>query len=716
MKREKMHVGIIGAGAISGIYLKNMTTLFSDTLKVVRIAARNLEHAEKRAAEFGPGIKACSTDQLLSDPEVEMVVVLTPVGTHAELIRRALLAGKHVYTEKTIADSPEKAAELLKLADEKGLWLGAAPDTFLGSALQTARKALDDGLLGEVNSFAISANRCNSVLLSMFSFLRQPGAGILYDYGVYYLTALVSLLGPIARVGGVTGTPYPRHVNIVPETPDYGKEMDTPNESQVSAVVQLRNGITGTFHIDADSNMRDEAFFAIYGTKGILYLTDANAFGGTVRYLPESPDFDTPVQPVELLPFSSYSENSRGIGPKDLADAVRENRTCRASKEMAYHVLEALTAVLRGGEQGSFQNVLSSCERPEPFPVHAIGAMNIGHASFNMKHADEMMHFYRDVLGMREQFSLRWGDLVKLLDMSRDHALKLGDGEQAEALRCRMEELKPVRDKKWLSYLKLAERQYVEFFWPEGGELRKISDRWANAGFCKLNFEVPSIKDIRDRLAAAGVGLDEDIHSTVDGSLEITVHDPDGNEVQFTEYPEADCARISMPSVPKDHSCSSVLYTTQVAYQVKDAVNMDRFYRLGLGFRKVDSLSFADRMAAETGGGERDLCARTQLEVLREKPWIDYYEVAPHQYIELFHAGGKALKEDRHLDDTCGYQHLCIEVADIQAAWDAVSLNGLVPDEPIRYGPDGAYQFWLTDPDGNRLELMQYTDEALHLK
>ncbi len=711
-----MRVGVIGAGAISGIYLKNMTTLFSDTLEVVCIAARNLAHAEKRASEYGPGIRACTVDELLADPAVELVVVLTPVGTHAELIHRALLAGKHVYTEKTIADSPDKAAELLKLADERGLWLGSAPDTFLGSALQTARKALDDGLAGEVNSFAISVNRCNSVLLSLFPFLRQPGAGILYDYGVYYLTALVSLLGPIARVGGIIGTPYPRHVNIVPGTPDFGKEMETPNESQVSAVVQLRSGITGTFHIDADSTMRDEAFFAIYGTKGILYLTDANAFGGTVRFLPESPDYETPIQPIALLPFSSYSDNSRGIGPKDLAEAVRENRPCRASKEMAFHVLEALTAILRGGSQGTFLDVLSDCKRPEPFPVHPIGAMNIGHASFNMMHADEMMHFYGDLLGMREQFSLSWGDLIKLLSMSRDHARELGDSEQVEALGRRMEELAPIRERKWLSYLKLADRQYVEFFWPEGVKLREIPDRWANSGYCKLNFEVSSIEEIRDRLVSAGVRPDEDIHSTVDGSREITVHDPDGNEVQFTEYPDGDRARISMPPVPEGHSCSLVLYTTQVAYQVKDAVNMDRFYRLGLGFRKVDSLSLADREAAERAGEATDLPARTRLKILSEKPWIDYYEVAPHQYIELFHAEGKTLKEDRHLDDAGGYQHLCIEVADIQAAWDAVTRNGLIPDEPIRYGPDGAYQFWLTDPDGNRLELMQYTEEALHLK
>ena len=446
-----MYVGVIGAGAISGIYLKNMTTMFSDTLEVVSIAARTLEHAEKRAAEFGSGIRACSVDELLSDPVIELVVVLTPVGTHAELIRRALLAGKHVYTEKTIADSPEKAAELLKLADEKGLWLGAAPDTFLGSALQTARKALDDGLPGEVNSFAISVNRSNSVLLSIFPFLRQPGAGILYDYGVYYLTALVSLLGPIMRVGGIIGTPYPRHVNIVPETPDFGMDMDTPNESQVSAVLQLQNGITGTFHIDADSNMRDEAFFAIYGTKGILYLTDANSFGGTVRFQPESPSFETQIPPVELLPFSAYRENSRGIGPKDLAEAVRENRPCRASKEMAYHVLEVLTAILQGGRLGIFQNVLSSCERPEPLRVHPIGARNIGHASFNMKHADQMMHFYKDILGMCEQFSLSWGDLIKLIGMSCEHALKLGENEQEEALRGRMEELEPVREKSGLA-------------------------------------------------------------------------------------------------------------------------------------------------------------------------------------------------------------------------------------------------------------------------
>ena len=364
MPEKKMRVSVIGAGAISDIYLKNMTGRFSDKLEVVCVAANHIESAQKKAAQYG--LRACTTEELCAAPDVDMAVILTPVGTHAGLIRQALEAGKHVYTEKTLTDNLKEAAELVRLADEKGLCLASAPDTFLGSALQTARKAIDDGMLGEIHSFVISANRNNSILLSMFSFLRQPGAGILYDYAVYYLTALVSLLGPIARVGGVIGKPYPTHKNVLPQSPDFGKEMDTPNESQVAAVIQLRSGVTGTFHIDADCNMRDEAYFAIYGTKGILYLTDANAFGGTIRFLPDVKGWGDQPTPAELPAVSPYSDNCRGIGPADVADAVRKNRPCRAAKEMAYHVLEALTALLSGGEKGAFADIRSTCERPAP--------------------------------------------------------------------------------------------------------------------------------------------------------------------------------------------------------------------------------------------------------------------------------------------------------------------------------------------------------------
>ncbi|MBQ2627785.1 MAG: Gfo/Idh/MocA family oxidoreductase [Eubacterium sp.] len=706
MSEQKMRVGVIGAGAISDIYLENMINKF-DQLEVKCVAANHIESAQKKAEKYG--IKACTTQELLDDPEIDLAVVLTPVGAHYGLIKQALLAGKHVYTEKTIADDVDKAKELVALAKEKGLYLGSAPDTFLGSALQTAAKAINDGLIGDIHSFVISANRNNDLLLSIFSFLRQPGAGIVCDYGVYYMTALVSLLGPVSKVGGIIGKPYPTHVNVFPMSPEFGQVMDTPNESQVAAVVQLENGITGTFHIDADCNARDEAYFAIYGTKGILYLTDANGFGGTVRFLPNALDPRVPTPPVELWSWTPYSENSRGVGPADLAEAAFEGRPCRASKEMAAHVLEALAGILKGGESGQFVDIESTCEKPAPLPVCQIGAKNIGHASFNMENVDEMIHFYCDVLGMKQQFHLTWGGLADLI------RAKSGPEPDEETARM-LQGLDAKKDDKWITYFKLADRQFMEVFHPAGGPRREIADRHKNYGYIKLNFEVESIEALRERLASFGVKLDDDIHPTIDGSREITVHDPDGNEVQFTEYAKGEAARIAMPPVPEGHSCSHVLYTTQVAYQVKDAVNMEYFYRFGLGLKKVFQLSYGELAAAIEQSGQADPKMIMGMKMMGDKAWIDYIEVAPHQYIELFHTDGQTLEEDRKLDDAKGYQHLCIEVEDIHAAWDAVIFNGLKPDEEIRLGPDGAYQFWLTDPDGNRLELMQYTEDALQLK
>lgn len=357
-----MKVGVIGSGIISEIYLQNMIHKY-ENLEVLAVASKHIEHAKKRAKQFG--ITACMVDELMQNPEIEMVVNLTPLEAHYNLIKQALEAGKHVYTEKTITNDTARAAELLKLADEKALYLGSAPDTFLGRAVQSAKKAIVGGMLGDIHSFAISANRNNDYILSAVPFLRVPGTGVLLDYGVYYLTVLVSLLGPVDKVGGIVGTPYKTRVNIDPQSPEFGQVMDTPNESQVSAVLHLKNGVTGTLHIDTDCNYKDEAYFAIYGTKGILYLSDPNGFGGEVRLLPNNTsDPKREEAPVILCDPLSGKENLRGIGASEMADAIAGQRPNRASKEMAYHVLEVLEAILQCGEQGQFVAVKSECEIP----------------------------------------------------------------------------------------------------------------------------------------------------------------------------------------------------------------------------------------------------------------------------------------------------------------------------------------------------------------
>ena len=366
---EKVTVGIIGSGAISDIYLKNLTGVFSEAIRVKAVASAHLENAQRKAAKYGIG--ACTVEELLGDDEVEMVINLTPAHAHYEIIKKALEAGKHVYTEKTMTDSFASARELADLAKEKGLRLGCAPDTFLGGSFQTARKLIDEGEIGEVTSFAMAANRDNTLLTSLFSFLRAPGGGVGFDYSVYYLTTLVSILGGIERVGAMVRTPFKTHVNVIPDSPLYGQVMDTPNESEISAVIRLSSSVTGTFHVNADSALMDQAYFAIYGTKGILYLPDPNQFGGELRLLRnnwmEGNTEDAVPAPVPLA--FSFVDNSRGLGATDMALSLREGRPFRTDCQMGLHVLEALEAILQGGEEGSFLPVTTRMVRPQPLQV-----------------------------------------------------------------------------------------------------------------------------------------------------------------------------------------------------------------------------------------------------------------------------------------------------------------------------------------------------------
>lgn len=355
-----MKVGVVGCGSISDIYLQNMIHEF-DNLEVVACCAAHLENAQKKAEKYG--IRGCSYEEILADPSIEMIVVLTPAPTHYGLIRRALEAGKHVYTEKTITIDLAQAKELEALAAEKGLYLGSAPDTFLGAALQKARRVIDSGALGDITGFTICANRCLDWLTTYFKFLRLPGGGICFDYGVYYLTALVSLLGPVDEVCAVVENRKPIRIDQDPQSPDYGREFRYDNEGQVNALIRTESGVTGTFTLNGESLLADMAVFSIYGTQGVLKLTDPNGFGGDIRLVTfENWQFSEQVVENDL----PYSGNSRGLGPAEMAAAIAEGRPNRAGSSMAVHVLDIICAMMESGEKKRFIGVSSSCERPEP--------------------------------------------------------------------------------------------------------------------------------------------------------------------------------------------------------------------------------------------------------------------------------------------------------------------------------------------------------------
>ncbi len=353
--------GVIGCGAISDIYLQNMINRFG-AQEVLACSAAHRENAEKKAAQYG--IRAADTAEMLADPEIEMIVVLTPAPTHYELVMRALQAGKHVYLEKPLATELSRAKEMISLAREKKLLLASAPETFMGSAVQTARKALDGGLIGDITSFHIVANRDLTMLASIFKFLRLPGGGICYDYGVYYLTALCALLGPMEKVYAQVGNHCRVRKNVFPQSPEFGQDYIYDNESQVNAVLTTKGGISGTFSLNGDSAAADQGEFTIHGTKGILRLGDANQFGGTVSFLPN--DFMHPEWRT-LEPVSPLSDNCRGIGAADLARCIREGGKPAASAEMACHVLDIVEKMIESGAGGTVRMTETSCERPAPF-------------------------------------------------------------------------------------------------------------------------------------------------------------------------------------------------------------------------------------------------------------------------------------------------------------------------------------------------------------
>ncbi len=363
--KDSLCVGVVGAGIISEIYLQNMCGKF-DNLRVKAISARHLEKVQEKAARYG--LLACSVDAMMNDPEIELIVNLTPVSSHEEISRKALEAGKHVYSEKTLTDSYESAQELCSLAAQKGLALGSAPDTFLGSSLQSARRAIDQGILGDITGFSATVNRCNDMLLSMFPIGRFPGAGICMDFGVYYITAIVSLLGPVSDTAAFVRAPYQRHRNILPGSPEYGQWFDSPNESEVSAILRMESGVTGSIHLNGDSNLSEQENFVILGTRGMLYLTDPNKFGGTVRFLPNTMDFEAPAVFENLLPGNRYTGNERGLGASEMADAIIHSRSgFRTSRELGLHVLEVLQGMLNSGSDRSFKAMETRCRIPDAF-------------------------------------------------------------------------------------------------------------------------------------------------------------------------------------------------------------------------------------------------------------------------------------------------------------------------------------------------------------
>lgn len=371
---KPVKTAIVGCGMISNIYIKNLKNLFSIT-DLVALCDVIPELAEQKAQLYGIE-KVMTFDEILADSEIELVVNLTGPAAHYDVIKRALEGGKHVFTEKLLCFDFEQGKELVKIANQKGLYLGVAPDTFLGAGLQTARKILDSGLIGEVTSAVACINRNQALNSEFFGYIRFTGGAFPYDVGVYYLTALLSLLGPVKRVAGF-GRKAATHAGRMIWAGNYGKEWDLVGNNLISASLQFESGVLGSVHFNGNSINDEQPHLVIYGTEGILHLGDPNTFNGEVTLvrngegratIPFTHGFKgTPVYDGETS--GSDTGGHRGVGAAELCWSLRAGRQPRASKELGLHTMEILCGLDIASEENIVYEMTTSFERPRALPT-----------------------------------------------------------------------------------------------------------------------------------------------------------------------------------------------------------------------------------------------------------------------------------------------------------------------------------------------------------
>ncbi len=357
---EPIKVGLIGCGAICGIYLEN-GRIFED-IEIVACADLQIERAQAKAEEYGIP-KACSGEELLADPSIAVVLNLTTPIAHYPIALAALEAGKSVYNEKPLAITRDEGAQLLALAKQSNLRIGCAPDTFLGAGIQTCRKLIDDGWIGEpiaANAFLGRREQDSKAITPEHHY--KVGGGPMFNMGPYYLTALVSLIGPIARVSGMARKTFPER--LVNSHSGSGTRITVDIPTHIIGTLEFVNGALGTITTSFDLWKSTSPPIEIHGTEGSLSVTNPNLFGGSPKFLKGG---TKEWQPVSLT--HGYAENSRGIGLADMACAMRKGRDHRASGELAYHVLDVMHAIHEAAQAGTRVDMQSTCLRPAPMPT-----------------------------------------------------------------------------------------------------------------------------------------------------------------------------------------------------------------------------------------------------------------------------------------------------------------------------------------------------------
>jgi len=375
---DKVKVGLVGCGVISDIYIENAANFKS--YEIVACSDIINDKAVDKAKKYNIP-KVCSVEEIMADPDIQIILNLTIPQAHAEINLKALNAGKHTYCEKPLAVDLEDGGKTINLAQSKKLRVGCAPDTFLGGRLQMCRKMIDEGWLGKViGGTAFMLCPGHELWHPGPEFYYKEGAGPLFDMAPYYITALIALLGPVKRLSGSYATTYTKRE--IKSEPLKGTFVDVDVPTYISGNLEFECGAIISCIVTFDVWDSKLPRMELYGTEGTLSIDDADPYGGPntfegpikFRSKDESDWLGFPTQ-IPRRPQATewpriptlfkYNSNSRGVGLADMAKAIQTNRAHRANGDMAYHALEIMHGFYISADEGKFYNLKSSFTQPD---------------------------------------------------------------------------------------------------------------------------------------------------------------------------------------------------------------------------------------------------------------------------------------------------------------------------------------------------------------
>ncbi len=366
---QPIRVGVVGCGNISDIYLTNAPR-FRD-FAVTACADLSADAAARQAQRYA--IKARSVTDLLKSEDIDVVLNLTIPEAHAEVSLQALEAGKHVYSEKPLATAVADGVAIMAAAKAKGLRVGAAPDTVLGAGVQEARALIDVGVIGKpLTGLAAVMSHGMEHWHPNPGFFFRPGAGPVFDMGPYYLSALVTLLGPVASVLATGQIGFAERMVTTAGSREQGRTIKVETLTNVHALLDFASGAHVTFLASWDVWKHSMPPIELHGQKASLRLPDPNWFGGDLLVAGKDEDWRTIRTDSKTFGKTNYPAtgpkyaNDRGLGLADMARAILDDRPHRASGDLALHVLAVMAAILEAAADGRRVAIATLCERPNP--------------------------------------------------------------------------------------------------------------------------------------------------------------------------------------------------------------------------------------------------------------------------------------------------------------------------------------------------------------